>query len=86
MQSLAHESEWDNVKELETGRQAMIKNFFATTPSTEEAEMVANGIHKIMEIDKEIMDLGKKRLGVLSDQIHDLKAGQNAQDQYRKFA
>lgn len=86
MHQHASREDWDLVREMETGRQELLKAFFSNNPGVDEAEWIASGIHEILDLDKEIMQQGRKRLGVISDQLQAINAGKKADKEYRKYA
>ena len=86
MQSCARQGKWEEVQDMEVSRREIMLNFFSTTASVDEAEWISRGIREVLEIDREIMDLGKKNLHKLSQQIQNLKVGEKVEKAYRAFA
>ncbi len=87
-QMLAHarSGEWNTVISLETDRQSKMQTYFSISPKLDEAEWIANGIMKVMSIDKEIMALGKTDIDKLGDTLTHIQRGKKAQFAYKKLA
>lgn len=82
----AREGEWTTVIEQEAQRQKVMHEFFSKKVSVREAEIVAAGIRQILDIDKQVMELGKNRMLHLSGQVTGVRKGQKAQKAYAACA
>ncbi|HEC28931.1 MAG TPA: flagellar protein FliT [Gammaproteobacteria bacterium] len=78
MRQEARLGEWQKVMERESERQQILLAFFSKPLSHEESQDIANGIHEILEIDKEIFSLGKQRMKGLSSRLSTIRTGSKA--------
>lgn len=86
MLTSAKAGEWDSVISLETARRNLIQDFFAIKATFEEAQWVASGVRKIMDVDKEIMCLGKNDMRLIASELDSLQRGKQASNAYQKYA
>lgn len=86
MLSHAGSGEWNTVIEMESQRQDKMQAYFTTTPSQIDVKGIIEGISTVMELDKEIMGLGKSDLTKLSSSLEHIHRGKKAQFAYQKLA
>ena len=82
----ARSGEWDTVIEMESKRQDKMQSYFATRSSLNEVQGIVEGISAVMELDKEIMSLGKSDISRLGDDLEQINRGKKAQFAYQKLA
>ena len=75
MQEYARQGEWDMVIEMEKSRQEKLALFFDRSVRQHERPGIAEGIHELLNIDKEIMELSKANMNELSRQMRDMQTG-----------
>jgi hypothetical protein len=86
MLSSAKAGEWDNVIAQESARRDLIQDFFATKATVEEAQWVASGVRRIMDVDKEIMCMGKNDMRLIAAELDSLHRGKQVSNAYQKYA
>ncbi|MDH5392550.1 MAG: flagellar protein FliT [Gammaproteobacteria bacterium] len=67
---------WQRIAELDHSRLALLKKFFASPVSTEEAGELAEGIKQIQSIDHELLNISqsiKNEIGTVFSKIGDAK-------------
>lgn len=82
MLSEAQAGRWVEVIGLQVERQQQLENFFAAPVPRESAERIATGIREMLELDREVMALGRKGMDALSGAMNGLRAGRRAQQAY----
>jgi hypothetical protein len=58
MLALARAGAWDELVEMEARRGRLLTDFFSTPPITDAAAAIAAAIREILELDREVMNLG----------------------------
>lgn len=86
MLSHARSGEWDTVIAIESQRQDKMREFFEVSIPLDAAQGMAEGISRVMALDKEIMSLGKSGVRKLGDSLTQIKRGKKAQFAYQKLA
>lgn len=77
---------WKEIAEIDSHRLNLIKDFFSEAISEEDAKNVADGIQKVQDIDKELLQVSQliqKETGVV---FSDLGNGQQAVAAYKNNA
>lgn len=82
----AQAGDWNTVISMEAARQFKMDDYFAMAPSAENAKKITEGILTIINMDKEIMDLGRSDLDKLSNTLSQIQRGKKAQFAYQKLA
>ena len=78
----ARAGEWEQVIQMESDRQVLIQQFFKNNRPETFANEIADGITRVMNTDREIMQLGKNELQILSKHLRDINTGKQAQNAY----
>ena len=73
---------WDDVMALEAERDSLIRLFFSEPVPQDDAGSVAEGIHTILAIDKEIMELGAVKRFDLLQTLQEMGQGKKAVKAY----
>ena len=74
----AKDDDWESVIALESQRNALIADFFAVPVATEEVQMVAHHINKVLEIDRQLIDLCSGQCENLRGDLQKVAHGKNA--------
>jgi len=82
----AQSGDWNTVISMEADRQLKMDEYFTMSPSAEDAEWITDGILSVINMDKEIMDLGRSDLDKLGDTLSQIQRGKRAQFAYQKLA
>ena len=83
MRQLAQQLEWENLAQLENKRHGLIKSFFSSPVAVEDSEVIRNGIHRILDIDQQIITMGKKHRGELGGKLVDFQTHKKAVSAYK---
>jgi hypothetical protein len=83
MRELAYALRWEELAKLECNRQQLIKSFFAQPVALEDAEFIREGIHRILDIDQQIIFLGKKQRGEIGGKLVDFQTHKKAATAYK---
>lgn len=83
MRELARKLHWEDLARLENKRQHLIKSFFSQPVEVEDADAIRAGIHKIIDIDQQIISMGKKHRGEISDKLVDFQTHKKAVAAYK---
>lgn len=73
---------WGRILKMQTDRQQMLDNYFAKPVSPADAEKVATGIREMLDIDRTLMDRGRKQMGELSADMRNINQGVKAKQAY----
>ncbi|MCG6969893.1 MAG: flagellar protein FliT [Gammaproteobacteria bacterium] len=71
MRQLAQTLQWADLAHLEHKRQNLIKSFFSSPVAPEDAELVREGIYRILDMDQQIIFMGKRHRGEISNKLAD---------------
>lgn len=83
MRQLAQELQWENLARLENRRQGLIKSFFSSPVAIEDTEVIHEGIHRILDIDQQIISMGKKHREEIGGKLVDLRTHRKAVSAYK---
>ena len=83
MRELAQELLWEDLALLESNRHQLINTFFAQPVAIEDADLVREGIHRILAIDQQIISLGKKHRGEIGGKLVDFHTHKKAVSAYK---
>jgi hypothetical protein len=83
MRELAGALRWSDLAQLENTRQQLIKTFFAQPVAVEDAELIREGIHTILDIDQQIISLGKKHRREIGGKLVDFRTRKKAVSAYK---
>jgi len=83
MRQLAQELEWENLAQLENKRHNLIKSFFSSPVEVEDAEVIREGIHRILDMDQQIISMGKRHRGEISGKLVDFTKHKRAVSAYK---
>lgn len=83
MRDLACALQWEDLALLETNRHQLIKSFFAQPVAAEDADTIREGIHRILDIDQQIISLGKKHRGEIGGKLVDFQTHKKAASAYK---
>jgi hypothetical protein len=86
MSQLAQQLQWADLAQLEHKRQNLIKSFFSSPVAPEDAELVREGIHRILDMDQQIISMGKRHRGELSDKLVDFNTHKRAVSAYKTYS
>jgi hypothetical protein len=78
----AHDESWDDVFILEAERGELIKLFFLEPVQQLHVAEIANGIQAIIEIDRDLLALGKLKKFELAKILHNMDQGKKAVKAY----
>ncbi len=70
--------EWESMTALESKRQQMLKGYFATPVSPDEAEVLAFEIKQMLHTNKEIIEGGRAKQSELSSSAQQLSSNRQA--------
>lgn len=84
MYQLAADDEWERLTELEAARRLQLEKVFAHPVAPEAAEAVADGVRRILAIDREIMEKGRLAREDYATRLGDLANGRRANNAYQK--
>jgi len=82
----ARSGEWNTVIDMESQRQDKMQEYFTASSPLDEVQGIIEGISTVMELDKEIMSLGKSDINKLGNSLEQLNRGKKAQFAYQKLA
>lgn len=82
MLAQAQRGEWEAVMGLQAERQQRLEAYFSTPVPAELAENVAAGIREMLELDRRVMELGRKGMDELARNMNGLRTGRRAQQAY----
>lgn len=74
----AKKDDWDTVIRLESQRTALIADYFSSPVSGQEIPAVAGYITKVLEIDKQLIELGDKECHQLRRNLQKISRGRHA--------
>jgi hypothetical protein len=83
MRQLAQELQWENLAILENKRQNLIKTFFSSPVAVEDAEVIREGIHRILDMDQQIIFMGKRHRGEIGGKLVDFQNHKKAVSAYK---
>ena len=83
MRQLAQELQWENLAQLENQRQGLIKTFFSRPVAVEDAEVIREGIHRILDMDQQIISMGKRHRGAIGGKLVDFQTHRKAVSAYK---
>ena len=82
----ANNAQWDPLIELESSRQELLELFFAKEIHVDKLEVVKQGIHFIINTDKQISELVKLQSTQIKDELSKLKNNRAAISQYNQIS
>lgn len=82
MLSLAQQGEWETVMGLQAERQQRLEAYFSSSVPAHLAEQVAAGIREILDLDRQLMELGRQGMDELARNMNGLRTGRRAQQAY----
>ena len=82
MLAAAQGGHWETVMGLQGERQRRLEAYFASPVPPELADQVAAGIREMLELDRQIVDLGRKGMEELAGAMNGLRTGRRAQQAY----
>lgn len=74
----ARSDNWDTVISLESLRNELISDYFSTPVSADEASIVADYIRKILDVDKQLIELGDSESQLLKGNLQKVARGKRA--------
>ena len=74
----AKNNDWESVIALESQRTAIIAEFFTCPVSAEETQAVARYINQVLEVDKQLIELGNQEREQLRENIQKVTHGKHA--------
>jgi hypothetical protein len=86
MRQLAQELQWMDLAQLEHTRQNLIKSFFSSPVAPEDAELVSEGIYRIVDMDQQIISLSKRHREEISNKLVDFNAHKKAVSAYKTYS
>jgi len=78
----AKKNNWEAVIDLESQRTALIADFFATPVSGREVSAVANYLNKILEVDRQLIELGDNECQHLRENLQKINHSKRAMKVY----
>ena len=84
LHELSDNESWEEMIDLESQRQSMIKDYFAVPVSADEAADIADNIRKILHSDAQLMALSKRRKEEASEAVQKLTANRQAINAYNQ--
>lgn len=84
MLELARSEEWEQLAQLESLRRHHYEYFFDTTPGDEEAVWIKQGIERLLEIDKKLIEVSEAAKQAIADSSKNLAKGQSATKAYNQ--
>lgn len=82
MLNRAQRGEWEEVMRMQGERQERLEAYFAALVPAQLADQVAAGIREILDLDRRIMELGRRGMDALAGEMNGLRAGRQAQKAY----
>ena len=82
MLAAAQRGHWETVMGLQGERQRRLEAYFATPVPPDLADQVAAGIREMLELDRQVVDLGRKGMEELAGAMNGLRTGRRAQQAY----
>ncbi len=76
MLASAEKEEWENLIDVETERRQHLEQFFATTTSADEVIWVKQAVERIIDIDKQVIQISEKSKQSLVKERNMLSKGQ----------
>ena len=86
MLNAAKNAQWDPLINMEAIRQELLKVFFGKEIQVDKLEVVKQGIHFIINTDKEISELVKSQSIQIKDEMSKLKNNRSAISQYNQIS
>ncbi len=86
MLAMAEKGDWDTLAEQEKERQKRIDQFFSKNPTTDQVPFVAEGIKKILQIDRATVALGEAGRQHAADALNKMTQGKRALRAYSSTA
>lgn len=86
MRELAHKLQWADLAQLEHKRQHLITSFFSSPVAPEEAELVHEGIYRILDMDQQIISMGKRHRAEISNKLVDFNTHKKAVSEYKTYS
>ena len=83
MRELANQLQWEDLASLGNKRQQLIKIFFTDSVEMEDADTIREGIHQILDMDKQIISLSKKHRETLGNELINFKTNKKAVSAYK---
>ena len=84
LHELSVSESWQEMIDLESQRQSMIKDYFAVPVSANEAADIAENIRKILHSDEQLMALGQHKKEEASVAVKKLSANRQAINAYNQ--
>ncbi len=78
----AREREWDNVRKMQAQRLELLHRYFTTSPTPAELERISPEVRELLEMDEEVMKLGRQAQQQLAAGIKVLRSGKSARRAY----
>lgn len=78
----AKNNHWETVISLEAQRHGLIADYFAVPVADQEAPSVAHYINKVLEIDKQLIELGNSGCQHLREDLQKINHGKRAMKGY----
>ncbi len=74
--------EWTEVQRLESGRQCLLREFFAVRPDVHESPYLAAGIKRLLDLNAYLTELGEAERNRVAGRLSELVARQRAKRAY----
>ena len=84
MLRLARDHAWDSLAELEPRRRSLIMQFFETPVSEEDAAEIAATIQDVLDIDREIIERGRKGREGIQQELARIRQGKRVVHAYHQ--
>jgi hypothetical protein len=83
MRQLAQQLQWADLAQLEHKRQNLIKSFFSSPVAPEDVGLVHEGIYRILDMDQQIISMGKRHRGEINNKLVDFNTYRTAVSAYK---
>ncbi len=80
----ARSEDWGRVCELQDERFERIRHYFSGSPRAADLEGIRTDVNRLLAMDQEITDLGRKARHELAKGLKALRTGRNAHRAYRR--
>ena len=83
MVQLARQQQWDDLDSHDKHRMTLLKKMFSRPVPPSQGRQVAVVINKVLELNKELLELCQTEKGHSSDALHKMSVGKRAQKAYK---
>jgi len=78
----ANKEDWERLSAMEPQRRQHVEQFFSSPANPDEASWIRQGIKRILDVDKQIIQISEKNKQAILDQSNNLSKGRDATRAY----